>query len=162
MTLPLPDSDGLPPGPESFPDAIHASARAAPARGMRRGTRHMPPERTRSPGASFRDRAQNPGQLYLLEDQHAFARPHRLRQLGDPALVEVGAREAAVVDEELRAAVLPVGGSCAGGTCGGAKDGEASGPVRRPPSPLCWQSCPEARAVFTSRCFRATVISLKS
>ena len=52
-------------------------------------------------------------ELYLLKDQHTFAWPHRLRQLGDPALVEVGARETPVVDEKLRTAVLPVHRSCA-------------------------------------------------
>lgn len=65
---------------------------------------------------SLRDHAQPPtappsvavDELYLLKDQHAFAWPHRLRQLGDPALVEIGARETPVVDEKLRTAVLPV------------------------------------------------------
>lgn len=52
-------------------------------------------------------------ELYLLQDQHALAWPHRLRQLSDPALIEVGAREAPVVDEKLRTAVLPVHRSCA-------------------------------------------------
>lgn len=52
-------------------------------------------------------------ELYLLKDQHAFAWPHRLRQLSDPALIEVGARETPVVDEKLRTAVLPVHCSCA-------------------------------------------------
>ena len=47
-------------------------------------------------------------ELYLLKDQHTFAWPHRLRQLSDPALVEVGARETPVVDEKLRTAVLPI------------------------------------------------------
>lgn len=46
---------------------------------------------------------------HLLEHQRALPRPDGLRQLGDAALVEVRPREAAVVDEDLGAAVAAVG-----------------------------------------------------
>ena len=40
-------------------------------------------------------------EAHLLEDQRALSGPHGLRQLGDAALVQVGPREAPVVDEDL-------------------------------------------------------------
>lgn len=51
---------------------------------------------------------------HLFEDQRALPRSDRLRQLRDASLVEVRPREAAVVHEDLGAAVSSVGRACDG------------------------------------------------
>ena len=52
------------------------------------------------------------GAPHLFEHQDTVARANTLGQLSDAALVQVGARKAAVVEVDLRTAVLPVPLSC--------------------------------------------------
>lgn len=52
------------------------------------------------------------GAPHLFEHQDTVARADTLGQLSDAALVQVGAREAAVVEENLGTAVLSVPLSC--------------------------------------------------
>ena len=51
---------------------------------------------------------------HLFEDEDTVSRADELRQLGDASLVEVGPREAAVVEVYLGTAVFAVPMSCTG------------------------------------------------